>query len=135
MSFSAIVFLCLFLGIDALYNLAVDDQGKGGNQGDSAKAVPDVMGIGAGSKPFLVRGKERGLGAILAEQEARKSEADNRGQEGMQVAEAQIESFLALGSLKGEVFKEAGRDKSLCQTLEHNTHHHHQGNGMHAQIC
>ena len=80
--------LCLLLGINALYNLAVDDQGKGGDQGDSAKAIPDVMGIGAGGKPFLVRGKERGLGAILAEQEAGESEADNRGQEGMQMAEA-----------------------------------------------
>lgn len=50
------VILCFCL-IEALDNLAVDDQGNGGSQCDYSKIIPDVMGITAGSEPFATSGE------------------------------------------------------------------------------
>jgi len=58
------VILCFCL-IEALDNLAVDDQGNGGSQCDYSKIIPDVMGITAGSEPFATSGEQAFVRAIF----------------------------------------------------------------------
>ena len=47
------------------------------------------------------------------------------------MAESKIETFFSFGCLQGEILKKARRDERLRQPLEDDTHHHHEGYGMH----
>ena len=52
----------------------------------------------------------------------------------MQMAESKIETFLSLGCLQGEILEKARGNERLRQPLEDDTHHHHEGYGMHPRI-
>ena len=123
----------MFLCIEALHHLAIDDEGNGRHQGDGSEAVPDVVCVGAGCCPFLVGGEEGRVGAILAEQEARESEAADGREERVEMAEAQIESLFAFGCLQREILEETGGDECLCQALEDDAYNHHERYGVHGE--
>lgn len=112
--------------------LGIDNEGYGRHGADGGEPIPDVVGMGRGGLPLGGGGKLCGVGAIGREQDAREAEAKDGGQERVQVAEAQVEAFLALGCLQGEELHVAGRNETLGHGLHGYADNHHDGDGVHA---
>ncbi len=77
MQWPRLFILSLWFCVQPFDDLAIDDQGKGGDQGDRSEIIPDIVRMGTRRPPSLTRFEQGRFRAVGTEQEAGETEAQD----------------------------------------------------------